>query len=138
SNYGFVISPWARFGDCAAPGAASFQFEGTFENNVLTGNFRNRAQASVVFWARNINPDLTQFCYRRNSAINITDLDGELNGCLDYENPKIDPGGGGVKGGEPLEDKLSVNGSDIVGTHISRRDPHSACNCDSSHPCNVE
>ncbi len=130
SNYGFVISPWARFGECAAPGAASFQFEGTFENNVLTGNFRNRAQASVVFWARTINPNLTQFCYRRNSAINIIDLDGELDKCLDYDNPSIDPGGGGVKGGEPLKDRLLLNGRDTVGTHISPRDP--------SNPCNVE
>jgi hypothetical protein len=130
SNYGFIISPWARFGECAAPDAASFQFEGTFENNVLTGNRRSRAQTSFDFWARTINPNLTQFCYRRNSVINITDLDGELDKCLDYDNPSIDPGGGGVKGGEPLKDKLSVNGRDIIGTHISPLDV--------SNPCNVE
>src|SRR5215472_2212264 len=128
SNYGFVISPWARFGDCAAPDAAPFQFEGIFENNVLTGNLRSRAQASFDFWARTINPDLTQFCYRRNSLIVITDLDGELDGCLDYDNPEIDPGGGGVKGGEPLTNVLYVNGRNIVGTRITPLVPATTCN----------
>jgi hypothetical protein len=128
SNYGFVISPWARFGDCAAPDAASFQFEGIFENNVLTGNLRSRALAGFDFWARTINLNLTQFCYRRNSLINITDLDGELDGCLDYDNPKIDPGGGGVKGGEPLANQLYVNGINIVGTRITPLVPATTCN----------
>ncbi len=131
SNYGFVISPWARFGECAAPDAAAFRFEGTFENNVLTGNRRSRAQTSFDFWGRTINPTLTQFCYRRNSAINITDLDGELDGCLDYDNPEIDPGGGGVEGGEPLHDTLSLNSVDFVGTQISPLDTFPP-----SNPCN--
>jgi len=132
SNYGFVISPWARFTECAAPGAAPFQFDGTFSNNVLTGNLRSRAQASFDFWARTINPNLSdRFCYRRNSVININDLDLELDGCLDYDNPVIDPGGGGVEGGGPLNNTLSLNSVDLVGTQISPLDtvpPSNPCN----------
>ena len=133
SNYGFVISPWARFTQCAAPNAASFRFDGTFSDNVLTGNRRSRAQASFDFWARTINPNLTQFCYRRNSVININALDREFDGCLDYNNPVIDPGGGGVEGGEPLNNTLSLNSVNLVGTRISPLDT-----VPPSNPCNVE
>jgi hypothetical protein len=122
NTYGIEVDPFATNDACPPP--STLDFHGTFARNDLRGDDRNRAFLGATFWARSLDPINNNFlCYYPSMHIDVTDSDGEIGNCVDYDNPDINP-----DTGTPLGATIRVNGQAYSGISVSPVDPGSPCN----------
>jgi hypothetical protein len=122
NSYAIEVDPFATNDACPAP--ARLDFLGTFARNDLSGDDRNRAFLGDTFWARSLDPVNNNYlCYTSGLHIDISDADGEIGSCVDYDNPAVNP-----DDGTTLGSTIRVNGVAFDGVSVSPIDPTSPCN----------
>jgi hypothetical protein len=106
----------AGFSNRTDPRPLTGMFEGTFEHNTLVGNGRNTSLLGFI--NRDASTGLgsrQDYKYMQQSAFQVADLDGELEG-FDYDHPLTDPYDGRPVAGNVLmvNEQVEPNGIQIT------------------------
>lgn len=103
-RYGVAME--AGFPCRSDPRRLVYSFDASFAGNSYSGNGNAGALFTFTRWSTSLNPaQLATFKYEEDSALDVTDVDGELIP-FDYDNPALDP----FDGVTPLDNTLTKNG----------------------------